>query len=60
MIEFLRDCNGKPSMMRLLCLISVVGLIPAFYINPSESSAYASVMVVALAGKWLQKKGESK
>lgn len=52
--------NGKWSMMRVLCFIVIVGLIPVIYIKPETAVPVCSLMGVALGGKWLQKGSEPK
>lgn len=60
MIDFFKGDGGKFSMMRLLCFIATISLIPVFYLQPEQSQWAASVIVVALAGKWLQHRKECK
>lgn len=60
MIDFFKSETGKLSMMRLLCFMATVLLIPSFYFQPEQSQWSASVIIVALSGKWLQHRKESK
>ena len=59
LIRFFLGTSNKPSMMRLLCFISVVW---AFYLmgqQPENTGALCTVIIVALAGKWLQRGSEN-
>ncbi len=58
MITLFKSESGKWSMMRLLCFIVVVALTPAIYIQPEQSPQICTLIGIALAGKWLQKKNE--
>lgn len=57
-MRFFEGNSGKLSMMRLLCFLAVVGLVPVFYLQPEQSGSAATVLAIALAGKWLQRRSE--
>jgi hypothetical protein len=50
--------NGKLSMMRFLSFIVTVACIPVLYIHPDQATPVCALIGGAIAGKWLQKKGE--
>lgn len=58
MSGFFKGDSGKYSMMRLLCFITLIASLPMFYLHPEQSSHIAVLCGAALAGKWLQRKGE--
>lgn len=58
MTEFLKGNNGKLSMMRLLSLIVTLGCLPVLYLHPEQATPVCALIGAAIAGKWLQKKGE--
>lgn len=58
MKDFLKGNNGKCSMMRLLSLLVTVSCIPVLYLHPDQATPVCALIGTAIAGKWLQKKGE--
>lgn len=50
--------NSKWSMMRVLSFIVSIALIPAVYLHPDQATPICALIGGAIAGKWLQKKGE--
>lgn len=51
--------NGKWSMMRLLSFLTIILGFAFVFVNPDRSTETMVLMAGALAGKWLQKKGEN-
>ena len=51
--------NGKWSMMRVLSAIVTVSCLPVLYVHPAQATPVCALIGAAIAGKWLQKKGEA-
>ena len=51
--------NGKWSMMRLLSFVVTLSCLPVLYVSPEQSTPVCALIGAAIAGKWLQQKGES-
>lgn len=58
-LSMFKGNNEKWSMMRVLSFIVTVSLIPVIYIHPEQSVPVCTLIGGCIAGKWLQKKGES-
>lgn len=58
--SILKGGNGKWSMMRFLSLVVTLSCIPLLYVHPEQSVPVCALIGGAIAGKWLQKKGETK
>lgn len=51
--------DGKWSMMRVLSFIVVLSCLPILYLHPEQATPVCALIGGAIAGKWLQHKGES-
>lgn len=58
MISIFKDKEGKWSMMRVLSFMVVAACLPFIYLHPEQSPTISVLIGGAIAGKWLQKKGE--
>lgn len=57
-VSIFKGNNGKWSMMRVLAFIVTVSALPVLYLHPEQSVPVCGLIGAAIAGKWLQKKGE--
>ena len=58
-LSLFKGNNNKWSMMRVLSFLVTLSCLPVLYVHPEQSTPVCALIGTSIAGKWLQKKGES-